>query len=921
MASHGRDVPVGIADLAGFGVPMELVDRWLPRAQFLTDIQQKAISAGLLRAQHNLLVSAPTSSGKTFIGELVASTAAFRDRRRALFAVPFKALAEEHYAAMRSRYADLLTVVISDGDRTEFDDDIRRGDFNIAVLTYEKLTGLAAQYPDIVSRASTLIIDEIQLIGDESRGPNLERFLTRTRLLADPPRLIALSASLDDVASLRQWLNAEAVVSNERPIPLVEMVADVSGRALRFDGEGLVEARRFPAGADRDSLTVEIASTLAGEGQQILVFRSTVAPTRTTAEAIARRLPATGVGHGAATILAGLEESENVSALSRTLASRVAFHNADLTFEERQLVEGAFRDGEVRVLVSTTTLAMGVNLPSDWVVISDTSRFVSGRVRDIPVGEYKNAAGRAGRLGQKEAGYSVVLADDPVQARQIVNALILGLPDAVESQIPRRPFEDLVFAVIADDLAKDGDGVVEFVSSSYAYQTFYEPRGDGLAVIRQAVDAAIDACIQAGLFAVDGAAVLPTAWAKQFSQAGLGAGSAVQLANALGELASDDTTPSDALFAVAACREVGDRPWVPKVYGQLVDPRTLGIDFREHNANGALAKLLARSALRDEEMGTLIRLGCLIDWVSGLSSRDIARKYRGAAPVRVQGLGRSAAWLLETMARAAEVAGATPPSLRSLRQLAMSCRFGLPPQVVNLARLRAPGITRETLVELAHNNLGVDTFEPDAVLDASPEVFKGLLSPAQLASLQSAIERDTAETLARRLTGHISRANVINLPERLISQLYTTSGLAFEQAVLEALQHIGLPAVRVTRQPHGEEDIRLAHGTGTVVISVTASLSEGKPISWSKAREVLGAGAGFNPVNFVCIGRPRFDALAVTRANQIAQEAGVRRLLLISVPAIAELILRSVEGRLPAAGVADLLASRTGAVEVGDLVD
>lgn len=911
-----------IRTLHDHGVPDELVDRWTSGTPYLTDVQRLAVEAGLLGDTGNLLVAAPTSSGKTFVGEIAAAAAAFRARRRAVFAVPFKALAEEHYLAMRSRYVGLLNVVISDGDWTEFDEDIRRGDFNLAIVTYEKLAVLVGQYPEILSRTSTLVVDEIQMLGDETRGPGLERFLTRVLIDEAPPRIIALSASLDDLEPLRLWLRAIAVVSAERPVPLVETVCDIGGSVRLLDGGHLVEMRRFPAAGDREQLIVSLCQALVQDGQQVLVFRATVAPTRTTAEAIARALPASGHSGTTGAALASLEDSDNVTSLSRVLASGVAFHNADLTHGERQVVEEAFRNGDARVLVSTTTLAMGVNLPSDWVVIADTTRYTGSGIRDLPIAEYKNAAGRAGRLGHRDAGYSVLLADNAVQGRQFLNEYVEGRPAVVESQIPRRPFEDLVLSVVCEGLATDEDELVEFATATFAYQSFYEPRGDGLAVIREAVAAATTRCLEAGLLVREGDRVIPTAWAKQFAQAGLGVAASVLLAGALQQLADQTARASDLFFAVASCSEIGDRPWVPRKYGQLLDPRTtLTIEPGEHDPQGPLASVLARAVLADNDKATLVRFACLGDWVAGVPVRDLSRRYLGAAPVRVQALGKNAAWLLETVARAAEVVAVGAASIGQVRELALRSRYGVPLEVANLARLRAPGLARETLVELARNESGVSLFDPDEVLGAKVEDFKGLLTPAQLASLKGAIERDTLDTIARRRAGHVARAEQADLPERLVEALYSAEGSGFEQAVFEVLAHLGLPAARILRQPHGEEDIRLAHSSGTVVISVTASRDESKPVAWSKAREVLGTGAGLNPVNFVCVARPRFESLAVRRASEIGRETGARSILLLSLPAFSELFVRCSEDRMTADQLADFLANTSGSIDVEELAD
>lgn len=151
---------------------------------------------------------------------------------------------------------------------------------------------------------------------------------------------------------------------------------------------------------------------------------------------------------------------------------------------------------------------MGVNLPSDVVIDADTSRPVpvlrGWQRQNIRLSEYRNAAGRAGRLGKRTAGFSVLLADNPIEQRQFVNIYLLGHVEPIESQIPKRPFADVVFGLLASGIADSEETTVEFITLTYAYRTFYQREGGGLVELRRGVAAAVDACLESGLVSDQG---------------------------------------------------------------------------------------------------------------------------------------------------------------------------------------------------------------------------------------------------------------------------------------------------------------------------------------------------------------------------------------------------------------------------------
>ena len=243
--------------------------------------------------------------------------------------------------------------------------------------------------------------------------------------------------------------------------------------------------------ADREGLVVALAERFIGEGKQVIIFRATVPKVLQTARSLRTRLPATGLSQQLDERLNTLDDSDAINDLRLCLASRVGFHDADLTYAERSLVEHAFRTGEARALTATTTLSMGVNLPGDVVIVGDSKRpfltRVSWSFRNISVSEYRNASGRAGRLGQRTAGYSVLIAENAVEQRQLVNAYLFGQVESVESQIPKRPLADVIFDILCAEVAASEDDIGDFIAATFAYLTFYEEAGGGITAVRNAV--------------------------------------------------------------------------------------------------------------------------------------------------------------------------------------------------------------------------------------------------------------------------------------------------------------------------------------------------------------------------------------------------------------------------------------------------
>jgi helicase len=371
-----------IRSLRAHGIPDAVLDRWAASLPGLNQLQQDAVNeAGLLEGR-NVLVMAPTSSGKTMIGELAALRAT-QNGGRSVFLLPTKALVNEQRDKFERLYGPVgVRTVQATGDFNDEVTALLRGQFDIAVLTYEKFTGLALGYPHLLRLISLVVIDEVQTIIDRSRGAWLEFLLTLIKSRGGEgiePQLIALSAVLGDLDGLDSWLGAYLLQRDERPVPLEEGVLDLTGRYHYLDAEGIEHTEQViqaPYGEPRArTLLVPLVRKLVADGQQVIVIRGIRGETRGAARYLAASLGLAPAAEALAALPSG-DPSLASADLRQCLRGGVAFHISDLGRDERRVVEESFRapDSAIRVIVATTTLAQGVNMPAETVVMPELSR-------------------------------------------------------------------------------------------------------------------------------------------------------------------------------------------------------------------------------------------------------------------------------------------------------------------------------------------------------------------------------------------------------------------------------------------------------------------------------------------------------------------------------------------------------------------
>jgi len=202
-------------------IPERLYDELSKVISKLRPCQEKAIKAGMLSGR-NLLVCTPTASGKTLIAELVMLKSILEHKGKAIYIVPLKALANEKYKDFTAHYGHLCKIAIAIGDFDSQDAYLRN--FDMIICTSEKLDSLIRHNTPWLRDVAVVIVDEIHLLNDPGRGPTLEVLITLLRKLLEDVQVIGLSATIGNPDELAEWLGAELVEDNWRPVKLKQGV-------------------------------------------------------------------------------------------------------------------------------------------------------------------------------------------------------------------------------------------------------------------------------------------------------------------------------------------------------------------------------------------------------------------------------------------------------------------------------------------------------------------------------------------------------------------------------------------------------------------------------------------------------------------------------------------------------------------------
>ena len=439
----------------------KIINNTYPYINEFNPAQKAVIESGYLEDKDNYIICIPTASGKTLLGVLPALKTILNNGK-AVYAAPLLSIQNEKIKEFKA-FEDYG---ISVGKHPSSSD--------LSVMVFESFDVLTRFSWDVLRDVDTLIIDEFHMIGEYTRGPTLEAAITRAKIINPSMRIIALSATLRNIEEIEGWIEGKCVEHDYRPVPLNKEVLDCE----MFNTK------------NKNDVIVKLIEKAMKDDSQALSFVSTRRFTESLATYVSKKInkklnvkQKEKFKEVADKLLEipkkkGSLPTTTCVKLAEAAENGVAFHHAGLFNEQKEIIEDEFRKGNILMISATPSLMYGVNLPSKSVAIRDYTRWTSNGPQQIPVFDYEQMSGRAGRPQYDDVGYSYLIAKTSDEAINLQDSYINGEIELTNSKLidNKDAVYKQIIAQIASSLSKDLDGLVDFFEKTlYGYQMNNNP--------------------------------------------------------------------------------------------------------------------------------------------------------------------------------------------------------------------------------------------------------------------------------------------------------------------------------------------------------------------------------------------------------------------------------------------------------------
>lgn len=401
----------------------------------LRDYQKQTIEQ--IDLEKNYLITQPTGSGKTLIAEYFMYNA-LKNGKRVIYTSPLKALASEKYNEWKNNNFYLnkeiaVFPLLDTGDVTNTrlnNNNFYNGMWNILITTNERLDVIIRKKElrnKILKDVDYIIIDEVHLLGSHNRGGTIEYLILVLKKFFPEKNIIGLSATLPNAEEIATWMNATLIniPEKKRPVPLEEIIEKPHQDAISSKERVSYKYRLLKKHIRKH------------KDKQFLIFTSS----RQRAEDITTKI-----------II--------------DLGINAAYHHAGLTYEERRSVENKFLSGDIKIVVSTPTLAQGINLPATFVVLFDLSRWNGFKSENELIEDYEilQMRGRAGRPQFDKKGYCIYLGSykEINNIRRIINR-----QQPIKSKI-QDVIDDKILALVSSGICFSREEIYFFMYDTLA---------------------------------------------------------------------------------------------------------------------------------------------------------------------------------------------------------------------------------------------------------------------------------------------------------------------------------------------------------------------------------------------------------------------------------------------------------------------
>ena len=434
----------------------KIIQTAYPYIKEFNPAQKAVIESGYIDDDSNYIIAIPTASGKTVLGVL-GLLKTILNGGKGIYAVPLVSIQNEKV----KEFKKFEEFGIKVGKSPRYAD--------LAVMVFESFDAITRFSWNTLREVDTIVIDEFHMIGEASRGPTIECAITRARLINPSMRIIALSATLSNMEDIKTWLDAKVVEHDYRPVPLNKQVLDNEIFNVK----------------NKNDVVVKIIEKSIKDNSQALAFVSTRRFTESLAKYVAGKIKNKITKEERQKFEKVSEELLNVPKrkgsrptttcinLANAAKNGCVFHHAGLFPEQKEIIEDEFRAGNILMIVATPSLMYGVNLPSKSVIIRDYTRWTNNGPQEIPVFDYEQMSGRAGRPLYDNEGYSYLLAKTSDEAIELEDKYVNGEIEPTTSKLVdnKDAFQKQIIAQISSSLSRNPDELKEFfMKTLYGFQ-------------------------------------------------------------------------------------------------------------------------------------------------------------------------------------------------------------------------------------------------------------------------------------------------------------------------------------------------------------------------------------------------------------------------------------------------------------------